>query len=176
MREEVLDTLTIDLKGWGSDDHIYTYSLGDDYFGAIGGNDILGGDIRVTLTAHKVSATSFSFHFVIKGTVEVECCRCLQPVVLTVDDDRIVPVVFGAEDGDDGETLTVEEARGEVSVAWLIYEFVALSVPVSPMHGEGGCDAGMMRILEEYTAAPHGVEGGDATDPRWSELQKIKDK
>ena len=59
-------------------------------------------------------------------------------------------------------------------MAWLIYEFIALDIPIKHVHAPGKCNAAMIKALEEHSATRSSDEDGAAVDPRWSELEKLK--
>ena len=44
----------------------------------------------------------------------------------------------GDEYDDDGEMLTVPITEGTLDVSWLLYEFIALQIPMRHVHAE--CD------------------------------------
>ena len=72
--------------------------------------------------------------------------------------------VLGDDYADDGETVTVPQREGTINVAWNIYEFAALQIPLRHVHEEGECKA-------PYPDTSPEEEG---SDPRWDELKKIK--
>ncbi len=59
-------------------------------------------------------------------------------------------------------------------VAWYLYEFIALAIPIKHVHAPGKCNPAMVRALEEYSAARSGEEDEQAMDPRWEALLKLK--
>ena len=70
--------------------------------------------------------------------------------------------------------MTVAEDEGILDVAWYLYEFIALAIPIKHVHAPGKCNPAMVRALEEYSAARSGEEDEQAMDPRWEALLKIE--
>ena len=62
-----------------------------------------------------------------------------------------------------------------MNVAWNIYEFISLEVPMRHVHPEGECHGEVEELLEQYGAEEPGEEQEAPIDERWSELKKILD-
>lgn len=171
MRGNGLDTLNVDLKNFSQDYKTIEVTLGDEYFSSTEDKEIKGGDVSVRLDVHRVTDKSFDINFHIEGEVEVECCRCLDNVRVAVATDRRLMAKLGGES--DGDTLlAVDDKDGILDISWLIYEFVALSLPINPTHAKGECNSDMMRILGEHSAEKKDEE--ETTDPRWDKLKNLK--
>ena len=101
-------------------------------------------------------------------------------------------VKFGHEYAEEGDNLIViPEEEGEINVAWFMYEFVALAIPMKHVHAPGKCNKAMTSKLSKHmrttpddemaedTFAPEEVElmneEETQVDPRWDELKKILD-
>ena len=101
-------------------------------------------------------------------------------------------VKFGHEYAEEGDNLIViPEEEGEINVAWFMYEFIALSIPMKHVHAPGKCNKTMTSKLskhlrtnadedgdETFEAAGDDIvveEAEEQTDPRWNELKKILD-
>ncbi len=63
---------------------------------------------------------------------------------------------------------------GNDFVAWYLYEFIALAIPIKHVHAPGKCNPAMVRALEEHSAARSGQEDEQPMDPRWEALLKLK--
>ena len=88
-------------------------------------------------------------------------------------DDRLV-VKFGEEYSEDDELVTVAENEGMLDVAWFIYEFIDLNIPIKHVHAPGKCNPAMIEMLQEHSAARSGEEEEETVDPRWAALLKLK--
>lgn len=181
----------ISLKGNQPDIRTFEYQIDNDFFKKIDGNEVQKGKLDVALTVKK-SAYTFEFEFAINGVVWVPCDRCLDDVEVLVETDEKLFVKLGKEYSEESDNLIViPEAEGEINVAWFIYEFISLSVPMKHVHAPGKCNKTMSSKLKKHSTRSSdededgGVEyeGGDdqaedsivETDPRWDELKKIMD-
>jgi uncharacterized metal-binding protein YceD (DUF177 family) len=94
----------------------------------------------------------------------------------SISTDDTLAVKFGDEYSEDDDLVTVAEDEGILDVAWFIYEFIELNIPIRHVHAPGKCDSAMVKMLEEYSAARSGVDSEDSIDPRWAALAKLKNK
>ena len=131
-------------------------------------------------------------NFHIEGFVVVPCDRCLDDMELPVETDDTLKVKLGLEFSDEDDMVIVPEEDGYINVAWFMYEFIALSIPMKHVHAPGKCNKGMMGALNKHlrTSADEEDEMDDflneeemtdepsearEIDPRWNELKKILD-
>ena len=155
------------------------YTLGDEFFkNSINAPDIRRGNLHVYLNVRK-SAGGFILDFHALGQVIVPCDRCLDDLELDVDTVNTLNVKFGAEFADEEEVVTIPEEEGCIDIAWFLYEFIVLSLPMQRMHEEGECNVDMMSVLDRHSYhASEDVSSFQETkavDPRWNELRKILD-
>ena len=95
-----------------------------------------------------------------------------------------------AEEGDN--LIVIPEEEGEINVAWFMYEFIALSIPMKHVHAPGKCNKAVTSKLNKHLKTNANEDsddtfdtGGDdivieeeveqQIDPRWIELKKILD-
>ena len=154
------------------------YTLSDEFFKSIDAPDIRKGNLHVYLDVRK-SAGGFILNFHTLGQVVVPCDRCLDDLELDVDTTNTLKVKFGAEFSDEEEVVTITEEEGYIDIAWFLYEFVALSLPMQRMHERGKCNADMMTVLNRHSCHENedipSLQETDDIDPRWNELKKILD-
>ena len=82
---------------------------------------------------------------------------------------------LGIEDSEDDVVIVVDENEGILDLAWLIYESIALAVPIKHVHAPGKCNAAMTEKLNELSATRSGDETeSKAADPRWAKLAELK--
>lgn len=159
----------------------YGYELGKAFFEGINAPDIQQGTLQASLTVSK-KAEAFLFDFHIAGEVIVQCDRCLDDMSQSIETDETIWVKLGEEyKDDDSEMIIIPEDDGVIDVAWLMYEFILLNIPLQHVHPEGQCNQSMMKLLQEHT--PHTAiqeATGDSTthamDSRWDELKKLINK
>ena len=104
----------------------------------------------------------------------VPCDICLDPVEQSIETIQRLEVKLGKENSEEDDLVTVAEDEGILDVAWYLYEFIALAIPIKHVHAPGKCNPAMVRALEEYSAARSGEEDEQAMDPRWEALLKLK--
>ena len=94
-----------------------------------------------------------------------------------VETDTRLTVKFGCEYSEEGDIIVMEENEGILDLTWIIYESVALAIPIRHVHAPGKCNTAMTEVLEELSADRSSDEESDQlVDPRWSELLKLKVK
>ena len=185
------DKYKIDLKGMQADSAKYEFVLDNLYFAHIDGPEVQKGKVNVTLNVKRTSR-AFELSFQTDGMVWVPCDRCLDEMELQITSSDKLMVKFGHEYAEEGDNLIViPEEEGEINVAWFMYEFVALSIPMKHVHAPGKCNKAMSSKLKKHTA--RSTEDGDeeyeddsveediaidddvpvATDPRWDGLKGL---
>lgn len=156
-----LDGYKVDLKGLSADNVSYQWKVDNDFFSAVEGPEIEAGSLDVALQVKRTS-DAYELMFQLKGEVEVTCDRCLEPMTQPIEAECMLRVKMGDDYADDGDVVTVPEREGIINVAWNIYEFAALQIPLRHVHPE--CEA-----------VPDSVEE-KKTDPRWDALKGIINK
>ena len=152
----------------------YEFVLDNLFFANIDGPEVQKGKVNVVLVVKKTSR-AFELNFQTDGMVWVPCDRCL--------DDM--------EQGDN--LIVIPEEEGEINVAWFMYEFIALAIPMKHVHAPGKCNKAMSSKLSKHLRTTPDDEMDEdsfvpedsdelanddtetAVDPRWDELKKILD-
>ena len=183
------DKYKIDLKGMQTDSCRYEFQLDNQFFANIDGPEVQKGKVNIVLSVKRTSQ-AFELNFQTDGIVLVPCDRCLDDMEQPVTSADKLIVKFGTEYAEEGDNLIIiPEVEGVINVAWFMYEFVALAIPMKHVHAPGKCNKEMSRKLgkhlrttsddEEFMEAEE-ESGSDETvdtpiDPRWNELKKILD-
>ena len=166
--------LKIDLKSLTDEETTLSFDLDDTYFAALDGADVKKGSLHVSVSIRK--ATGFFellFHTV--GTVIVPCDRCLDDMEQPVETDNRLIVKLGSEYSEEDDIIVVPEDEGILDASWIIYEFVALVIPIRHVHAPGKCNPAMTKALEELSAdRSSDEESSQAVDPRWEKLKNLK--
>jgi len=170
-----LERFKIDLKALTTEEQSYEWDLDDSYFEALEATEVQGGALHVSASIRKVSGF-FELHWHAAGTVIVTCDRCLDAMDQPIEADQRLIVKFGTGHSEDDEVIVVDENEGVLDTAWLIYESIALAVPIQHVHQLGGCNDAMMRVLSEHSAARSSdADAKQTVDPRWAALLKLKE-
>ena len=97
---------------------------------------------------------------------------------------------YGEDYNDDSDDLLViPESDSYLNVAYMIYDTVALAVPIKHVHPLGKCNRQMSAMLRKHRARRTDDEDAELeetlieemdsmpdqpSDPRWDELRKLK--
>lgn len=181
------DAYKIDLKGMKNDTYSCEYVLDNHFFESIDSPEVQKGKVHVALTVKK-TAGLYELSFKTEGIVQVTCDRCLDDMDQPVSSTDKIKVKLGEDFSESGDIVIIPEETGEINVAWFMYEFIALSIPMKHVHAPGKCNKAMMGTLNKYlrvsadeNAEEMEVEEETADDkeqvidPRWNELKKIID-
>ena len=171
-----LECLKVDLKGLKEDETSFDFCLDDSYFAALDSAEVRKGSLHVSVSIRKASGF-FELLIHADGTLIIPCDRCLDDMDQPVETDTRLTVKFGSEYSEEGDIIVVEENEGILDLTWIIYESVALAIPIRHVHAPGKCNTAMTEVLEELSADRSSDEESDQpVDPRWSELLKLKVK
>lgn len=182
-----LDIYKVELKNMREDSAKYEYTLDNQFFADIDAPEIQKGKLKVDLSVKK-SLGVYVLNFHTEGMVILPCDRCLDDMELEVETDDSLKVKLGLTFSEEDDIVVVPEEDGYINVAWFIYEFIALSLPMKHVHAPGKCNKGMMGALSKHLRTSDNedeledefIEEDESLnddnreiDPRWNELKKI---
>ena len=171
-----LESLKIDLKGLKDEETSLEFTLDDTYLEALDGADVKKGSLHVSVSIRKATGF-FEFNFHTDGIVIIPCDRCLDDMELPVDTDNRLIVKLGSNYSEEDDIIVVPEDEGILDMAWFIYEFVALVIPIRHVHAPGKCNPAMTQALEELSAdRSSDEESTQPIDPRWEKLKALNIK
>ena len=168
------------------------YLLGNQFFTDIDSEDIQKGKVKVNLTVRR-SAGIYELHFVSEGSIAISCDRCLDEMDFPVSTTNRLIVKLGknySEESD--EIVVIPESEGIINLAWFIYEFIVLTIPIKHVHAPGKCNKTMTSTLKKHSPKGMDDEFGEmgnndiiitdsdvdgeegVPDPRWDTLKKFK--
>ncbi|MDY9919701.1 MAG: DUF177 domain-containing protein [Proteiniphilum sp.] len=179
----------ISLKNLSEGVHTFEYELDRKFFDAIDGDEVRKGNVKVTVKVRKTSST-FECIFDLKGVVQVPCTRCLDDMNLDVDTQSRLIVKFGKEYSEESdEIVIIPEEEGEINIAWFLYEFIALTIPIKHVHPTGECNRAVSSKLRKHRAVSvddtddddgeipdddfSDEEESQDNDPRWDALKGL---
>lgn len=187
------DAYQINLKNIALGDvREHEFLLENKFFIDIDGTEVQKGKVSIFMKLeHKTSGFVMNFHTA--GVVIVPCDRCLDNIEIPVEIDNRLIVKLGKEYAEESdEILVISEDEGAINLAWFLYEFVVLAVPMKRIHMPGKCNKGMSSKLRKHAPkSPNDDDdqdaGGDVeddmsagddrdmpdTDPRWDALKDI---
>ncbi len=170
------DKYNVDLKGMKASSLGLDFSLDNAFFADIDGEEFQRGAVKATVTVKK-NRDIFDFSFVLNGTVIVPCDRCLDDLEIEVATENTLRVKLGDEYADEGDIVVVPEQDGDLNIAWYLYEFIVLALPMKRVHAPGKCNHEMAGKLKKHSAGNAADEGDDTEqdiDPRWASLKNIQ--
>ena len=186
------DKYKVDLKAMQADSCSFEFVLNNVFFANIDGPEVQKGKVNVTLVVKRTVGT-FELVFQTEGVVIVPCDRCVDDMEVPVTSTDKLFVKFGSDYAEENNNVVIiPEDEGYINVAWFMYEFIALGIPMKHVHAPGKCNKGMVSKLNKHLRTTPDDEEGideidssvaeeiedveeDSIDPRWNELKKILD-
>ena len=175
----MLKLFRIDLKNLSpATTYKFSYLLENDFFEQVDGPEVRKGKVNIALSVVR-NLSSFEMNFQINGLVTVDCDRCLEDMEIPIESANRLVVTFGdtyAETSD--EQVIVSEEEGFIHIAWYLYEFIALSIPMKHSHELGDCNEVMASKLKEHCVdelleGDETNENSQTVDPRWDMLRNL---
>ena len=168
------DKYNVDLKGLKVASLNLEFDLDNAFFGDIDGEEFQKGAVKAVVNVRK-NRDIFDFSFVLNGTVVVPCDRCLDDLEVDVDTENTLRVKLGEEYADDGDIVIVPEQDGDLNIAWYLYEFIVLALPMKRVHAPGKCNNEMTGKLKKHSADNEDTDNEEqGIDPRWESLKNIQ--
>ncbi len=168
--------------------HKFEFDITDAFFDGIEYSLIHKGNVKVELLLEK-RETMLVGNFKIRGTVEVDCNRCNDPVETKVKGDYRIVYKFGTEPSDDESLVIIYPEEFQIDVRENIFELITVSLPLRTVHKKGECNEELMEILSEYILTSEKIvkeeeignndsedddDDNEDIDPRWAALNKLK--
>ena len=180
------------LKSLPEGTHSFEYHLGKKFFFFLLSPDIHDADLQVQLTV-TYKRDLYTLDFTITGTITLICDRCLDDLIMPVETEYHINVKYGDDYNDEADDLLViPESDNYLNVAYILYDTVALTVPIKHVHPMGKCNRQMSQMLKKHRARPadddseledeliEEMDSMDAsdpaeqpTDPRWDALKGL---
>ena len=184
MKLGTLNKYRVELKNMMTETSEYRYQLNKQFFEDLDSPEIQKGQLDVVLKVKKTSGI-YQLDFQTVGMVIVTCDRCLDEMEQPIETNDTLKVKLGVEFSEVGDFVVVPEEEGYINVAWFMYEFIALNIPIKHVHAAGNCNKDMLHKLNkhlrmeddgaDYSQICNGDDEAREVDPRWNELKKILD-
>ena len=185
----------IPLKDLAEGSHTYEFVLDNIFFKDIDSPEVQKGKVNAGVSV-KRGGKVFDLVFNLKGIVQVPCDRCLDDMDQEIECKNQLIVKFGKDYAEENDKIIIiPEAEGEINIAWFLYEFIALAIPLRHIHPAGKCSKRMVSKLKKHTAKEEEEDGWDSEsidfmddsddldiqeeeekdepDPRWDKLKDI---
>ncbi len=186
------EAYNISLKTTPEGVHKFFYTLDNEYFAKIDSPEVQKGQVTASVVLRKM-ATVNELIFDLEGIVLIPCDRCLDEMEQPISYKGRLFVKFGAEfSQEDDEVVIIPESEGEINIAWFLYEFIILSIPIKHIHLPGKCNKTVFGKLKKHLAKNKNEDIDDEddssldfdddeiqeepeTDPRWDSLKNLMD-
>ena len=166
----------IEFKGLKEGLHVFEFEVDDKFFEHFDESQVEKGKVFIRLSLEKRSSF-IKLDFDLNGQVELTCDRCLELYSQDISYETEMFVKYGEDNEDEGENIIwVNPEEHNINVVQVIYEFVALSIPLRHVHpknsdGKRACNKEMLKKLKKYTRPEK--EEKTETDPRWDVLKSL---
>lgn len=171
-----LEEFKIPLTGSKESVSEFSFELKMDFFDAFEDKEIIASDVRATMTMTKgIDVYNMSFH--IEGDVEINCDRCLDPMVQNIEHEAILIVKVADKYKEvDDTVVTIGPKDDDINVASFVYEYAKLALPLQRVHfDEDDCNSEMLDQMHKYERREESEEEKEV-DSRWNALADLKSK
>ena len=165
--------LSIVLTGLKEGRQLFSSHLGKEFFESFDNTEVLDADLLVKAAAWKSEGCTM-IDCSIAGTITVQCDRCLDDLVLKVDETHLLRVKAGSEEevpaDDDGrETVFISPEDDVFDLSQTVYDYSLLALPLHRVHPEGECNPQVVKHLSKEAAKEH-------SDSPFAALKGLLDK
>jgi len=167
----------IHISGLAQGQYEYEFPVDGTLFREFENQQIIDADLKVRVVLEKGSGW-INAAVEGKGSVNVECDRCLDELSLPVEFNQSL-AIRSAKLGEEAEVfdeyIIVDPSETEVDLKQFIYDYICVNLPLVTVHPEGECNPQMLAKLESLQAEEgKGQEDKDIYSP-FSGLKDLLD-
>jgi uncharacterized metal-binding protein YceD (DUF177 family) len=166
--------LSINFVGLDLKAHHFSFSLDDEFLQHYGQGFLPSGQFSAEIVLDK-HETFIEADFKIEGTTKLTCDRSLEVFDFPIHLEKKVLFKYGEEDAElTDEIIIISRERTSLDLGQLIYEFIALSIPIKKLHPkfQDKDDEGEGTMI--YSSATDDETDEEEVDPIWEKLKKLK--
>jgi uncharacterized metal-binding protein YceD (DUF177 family) len=178
------------LKDLTDEVRVFEFDLDSVYFKKIDSPEVQKGNVKAKVSVQKKMST-YELQFQLEGSVIIPCDRCLDDMVQLIHYKEKLQVKFGDTFSEEDEIVIVPESDGGINIAWFLYEFIVLNIPIKHVHATGECNKTMVTKLKKHITRKKDDDDDESpalefddddddfstdeiqTDPRWEGLPNI---
>ncbi len=176
------------LKDINNEIRVIEYELDDAYFKKIDSPEVQKGNVKAKVSVQRKLST-FELQFLLDGFIIIPCDRCLDDMEQPIHYKEKLQVKFGDKFAEEDDIVIVPDSEGAINIAWFLYEFIVLNIPMKHVHAAGECNKTMVVKLRKHITRQKDDDDDDnsslefededftadevQTDPRWDGLQNI---
>ena len=140
----------IPVKGLPVGKHRYSFSIDGQFFRDFGNSQIITGSLVADVVLARETAC-INLDSNIKGSVVVECDRCLEELTVPLDINAKLLIKFakGEQENDSDEIMILDPDASELDIKQFLYDYICISLPVQAIHRDGECNPEMVKRLEK---------------------------
>ena len=163
----------IRISGIKDGNHEYFFNINEKFFESFVESELINCVVKVNCNLFKDgNKLKLSLH--IKGNIlNFNCDLCAGSINLSiVNSIDVLLQETESEMEDTDEIIYIQSNQSHIDISQLIYETIILSIPSKIEHSgveNDICDKEMMVLLDKY------AEKKETNDPRWGDLNKLKD-
>lgn len=156
--------------------HTFNFELTEKFFAQFENALIQKCDIQATVTLDN-KQEPYTIEIDLDGIIWNECDKCTAPIPLSIHASYLVYAKYIYDeilkDNDEMEIIYLTKDDQFINITQFLYDFVHLSIPAYSICDQPGkteyCDKEIIKLLEKQ-------QQEQTTDPRWADLDKLKDK
>lgn len=166
-----VDLYRVNILGLSHSIHHFDYQIDEAFFDHYGKGLIETGNFNVKVSIDK-RETFLEAEFEVAGAVQLICDRSLDSFDFPIKTRKKMVFKYGEEEQElSDEIQIIQRDTVSLDLGQLMYEFIALSVPMKKLHPRyNDEDPDEEKII--YTSSEEKKEEG--IDPRWDILKKLK--
>jgi uncharacterized protein len=156
--------------------HEFSYELDETFFANFDNALINKCNIQVNIRFDK-RQEPYIIEVDMDGTIWGECDRCTASIPLSIHTSFIIYVKYTYDEAlketEDVEIIYIAKDDPDINITQFLYDYAHLSIPAHKICDKPGkteyCDQEIIGLLEQKPI-------DETIDPRWAELDKLKDK
>ena len=150
------------LKDIDNEIRVVEFDLDVAYFKKIDSPEVQKGNVKAKVSVQK-KFSLYELQFALDGTILIPCDRCLDNMEQPIHYKEKLQVKFGNTFSEEDEIVIVPEADGGINVAWFLYEFIVLNIPIKHVHPTGECNKTMVVKLKKHITRQKDDDDDDNT-------------
>jgi len=165
---------SVSILGLSKGVHQFEFQLGEDFFKKYGQEVITKGKFAAMVTLDK-KETFIDADFKVEGNASLICDRSLDEFDLPISIFRKIVFKYGEEPKEvSDEIIIITHDQQKLDVGQLMYEFIALEIPIKKLHPRYENETGDETEGKIIYTSSTGEPDEEAIDPRWEKLKKLK--
>lgn len=145
----------------------FFWRAGREFFESFGNEEILDATLELEAVVQKVGG-SVEVDCEARGSVTVQCDRCLADLSLPVDLKIALSLRHEGQEevAEEREVIAIPAEVTQYDMAQVVYDYVCLSLPLRRVHPDGECDP---EVALRLGATEDDVDGGADADSATNE-------